>query len=373
VIFGGNLQPSQVATNTVWTQSGLVPSGVPPFARGGHVAVFDPTRRVMVVHGGTSAGLVVDEVWELDLGSGDWTEPATIGGAPFKRTYHSAIYDPARDRLIGFGGMDTFGGLRNDAWTMSLVTREFQPLATAGTPPPARYAHAAIYDPIEDRMIVYGGIAGPFSLNDVWSLSLASPPTWSQLSPAGAPPPASTGGALYDPVRTRMVVTVEGATEVDVYALPLSSPLEWTLLGPAGNPPPTRISGTVVYDPTRDRMILFGGSSDHRVWSLFWSPFELDASVPPAAVRLGAARPNPATAAVTFDLQLSAARLVRMSVYNVQGRLVRDATPGSLPIGRHSLVWDGTDSRGHRVPPGIYFMRVDAGGDRWVRRATLTR
>ena len=43
--------------------------------------------------------------------------------------------------------------------------------------------------------------------NDVWALSLSGSPTWAQLAPAGTPPGAWYGhSAIYDPARDRMVV-----------------------------------------------------------------------------------------------------------------------------------------------------------------------
>jgi hypothetical protein len=43
--------------------------------------------------------------------------------------------------------------------------------------------HSAIYDPVRDRMVVFGGFDGLGNLhNDVWVLSLAGAPTWSLLS-----------------------------------------------------------------------------------------------------------------------------------------------------------------------------------------------
>ena len=40
-------------------------------------------------------------------------------------------------------------------------------------------------------MIVFAGKAtsGGANLNDVWELSLSGTPTWTQLAPAGSPPP----------------------------------------------------------------------------------------------------------------------------------------------------------------------------------------
>ena len=75
---------------------------------------------------------------------------------------------------------------------------------------PARSGHSAIYDPVRDRMVVFGGYSGTgytYFLNDVWVLSLAGMPAWTQLTPTGTPPSARYGhSAIYDPVRDRMVV-----------------------------------------------------------------------------------------------------------------------------------------------------------------------
>src|SRR5206468_1114176 len=59
-----------------------------------------------------------------------------------------------------------------------------------GASPGPRYSHAAIYDPVRDRMIVFGGFnASTFQDdNQVWSLSLSGTPTWTQLHPEGPAP-----------------------------------------------------------------------------------------------------------------------------------------------------------------------------------------
>src|SRR5262245_17189818 len=49
----------------------------------------------------------------------------------------------------------------------------------------ARYYSAAIYDPVRDRMVVFGGIDGLGPHNDVWALSLSGDPAWSALTPVG--------------------------------------------------------------------------------------------------------------------------------------------------------------------------------------------
>src|SRR5512135_1917075 len=73
--------------------------------------------------------------------------------------------------------------------------------------PPARLEHAAIYDPIRDRMLVFGGVGGGGLRGEVWALDLCGAPSWHLLVPAGSGAPArALANAIYDPVRDAMIV-----------------------------------------------------------------------------------------------------------------------------------------------------------------------
>jgi hypothetical protein len=115
-----------------------------------------------------------------------WTDLTPSGTSPTSRRFHTAIYDPVRDRVVVFGG--DAPGVLNDVWALSLGgTPAWTELAPSGIPPSARYLHGAIYDPVRDRMVVFGGW-DPSSRNDVWALSLAGSPAWTLLAPTGGLP-----------------------------------------------------------------------------------------------------------------------------------------------------------------------------------------
>ena len=52
---------------------------------------------------------------------------------------------------------------------------------------------------------------------------------------------------------------------------------------------------------------------------------------------------------------------------------VRTLVDGSYPAGRGAVSWDGRDNAGHRIAPGVYFTRMEAGGYRTSRGIVLLR
>jgi hypothetical protein len=72
--------------------------------------------------------------------------------------------------------------------------------------------------------------------------------------------------------------------------------------------------------------------------------------------------PNPATGEAKVSFELPVARDVDLGVYSVDGRRVRTLATGLWPRGRHVTAWDGRDSDGRAVRPGLYFARFSAGG-----------
>ena len=176
---------------------------------------YDSQNRRMFMTGGWrndlgGPGTAVD-VWALDLTSAtpSWTPITPVGTPPVGRAFASLVYDPSDNRLILYGGEDQ-GSRYPDVWSLSLTgTPTWTQLTPTGTPPAGRSRHGAIYDPVRDQMVIFGGssLVFPYFGNDVWALSLSGAPAWSQLSPAGTPPSRRQGMAVaLDAPRDRMIV-----------------------------------------------------------------------------------------------------------------------------------------------------------------------
>ena len=75
------------------------------------------------------------------------------------------------------------------------------------------------------------------------------------------------------------------------------------------------------------------------------------------------AAPNPfqEQTGIRFSLG-SGQELVRIGVFDVGGRLVREIFSGSLAAGTHQYHWDGRNEQGMKSSGGIYFIRVQTPG-----------
>ena len=64
---------------------------------------------------------------------------------------------------------------------------------------------------------------------------------------------------------------------------------------------------------------------------------------------------------------------VRLAVYDVAGRRVRDLSSGAKPAGDHAIAWDLRDDSGRQVVAGMYFAKLDVGGRTITRKVATLR
>ncbi|MEZ4654568.1 MAG: FlgD immunoglobulin-like domain containing protein [Candidatus Eisenbacteria bacterium] len=82
----------------------------------------------------------------------------------------------------------------------------------------------------------------------------------------------------------------------------------------------------------------------------------------PQELALLPSRPNPFRDRVLFRIDLPSATDVSLEVFDTSGRRVAVLMDGSFPAGAHQREWDGEATSGERVPSGVYFARLRAGG-----------
>jgi len=350
-MFGG--LNGQIANNELWqldlspsphwTQ--LAPAGTPPSPRYGHSLVYDTTRdRVLVFGGANGAGVPNGETWSLNLsGPMAWTQVHPTGTAPGPLYAHNAIYDPLRDRMVVYGGYN--GNESGSAYALNLASASpnWLVLHPNGALPLPRLAAVGIYYPIADRFVVSGGNA--YSVppgGDTWALSWGDTPTPTLLSFVDCE-------AASDHVRLRW----QASDAADLHATVERSRdgSGWTRVGVP------LIEGTslLVYE---DRDVTAG-----RSWyRLAYEDGSLQRYTDPVSVLVPAGvplalvgvRPNPATAGSAIEFHLPDTRPTQLELVDVRGRLIWSLEIGSLGAGAHSVPLFQRGALG----AGVYWVRL---------------
>ncbi|MBN2830646.1 MAG: T9SS type A sorting domain-containing protein [Candidatus Cloacimonetes bacterium] len=96
-------------------------------------------------------------------------------------------------------------------------------------------------------------------------------------------------------------------------------------------------------------------------------------TVPQIKTHLNQNYPNPFNPETTISFSLEKAGNVELSIYNILGQKVQTLQNGFTGAGNHSLVWNGTDSKGKTVPSGIYLYKLTEGTYTFTRKMILLK
>jgi hypothetical protein len=230
--------------------------------------------------------LTVGDTWEWD--GTVWTQRMVPGPPP--RAQHAMTYDPARERVVLFGGSRgadvRFGDIwewDGTAWT-ERGTISDPTIGPSGAPlgrPAPRNRHGLVYDRGNNVLLVHGG---QYFLSDpnvrggeTWALAANGQWTLRSVAVANTGPWLPDHRSLaYDYDEERVLLF----TAVDITGALAGTLWEWdgfTWLIKAGIP--WRENAALVYDEARERTTLVGGErafaprSD--VWE--WQYFDLGA------------------------------------------------------------------------------------------------
>lgn len=190
---------------TAWVLRATAPLNEEFYA---HRLVFDVGHGVVVRFGGGSAGGLRSQTHTWD--GNTWT---LVGnGGPSPREGHVMAYDPVRQRVVLFGGSP---GQGNDTWEWDgSVWREFFP---AHRPPLRTYA-AGTFNPTAGGTIVHGGYASTV-LSDTWVWDGTD---WSELTLYGVPPELWAHHMVHDAARDVSIMIAQG-TPIEHYELDIQN------------------------------------------------------------------------------------------------------------------------------------------------------
>lgn len=132
-------------------------------------------------------------------------------------------------------------------------------------------------------------------------------------------------------------------------------------------------NGTELQDPTGAWKI---GAANPGLANSVSNPGD-KASVPPTGVlddnsdmnlSVASISPNPFNNAVSINLNLGEAGVPEISIYDINGTLVKNFTTEYRQASEFSLIWDGTDNSGNKVNSGKYIISMKL-GDRIVSKS----
>lgn len=249
--------------NDAWQR--LDPRNVPP-ARFGHTATLVPDHG-LVIFGGQAEASFFNDLWAYEGDSNSWTRLPAGGATPEPRYGTCAGLAPDGRLWISHGFTDRgrffdqraydFG---RGAWTD--VTRE-NPV------PVIRCLHDCTWTP-DGRFVLYGGQTnGVAALGDLWTR--AADGNW-----MAQPDPPLAARQLYAITVAGGVAWIFGGANIDhralgdLWTLDLAA-LAWQRVEPAGSGPVARLSATLITDPARGRLLLFGGRNSSTTFNDLWS------------------------------------------------------------------------------------------------------
>jgi N-acetylneuraminic acid mutarotase len=196
-----------------WTE--LDPSGERPTARDGHAMVYDPVGKKMIMFGGSDGASAVNETWAYDPAANKWTKLKPGGTAPAARAYHNMIYDQSAKKIIILGGtLNSSGDEASDApldamWAYDPKANAWRPIETSGgDTPSARFMPGVAYDEVAKQLVLFGGAddVSYKDLSETWRYDTAKN-SWAEFVPEDAIPMGRESQSMvYDPVNRKIIM-----------------------------------------------------------------------------------------------------------------------------------------------------------------------
>jgi len=281
ILFGGSLQSSETwryrSDEMNWSQ--LSPQSAPPPMMGASMA-YDSGVGKVVLFGGIwvrsdhsiCAG---NDTWLYDPVRNTWTNVSPHGSPPY-RWHASMVYDLVTQRIVLFGGHHFRCGLgipedtgprMNDTWIYDAPADAWTNV-TGPIAPPARSEMGLIYDPLDSRIVLFGGTpVDPFYpsssvFGDTWVLD---PTTyvWAPSSPVAKP---SARYGLGMAVTANATIMYGGCSTTGCYQDTWSYDIAagaWTAI-PSNSGPPFAPGAAFTSDPS-GVVVAFGKSE---TWEL---------------------------------------------------------------------------------------------------------
>ena len=276
----------------VGTWTDVTPEGAKPSARSGVAMVYDIEQEKTVLFGGQNwidlcgegAGDSCDWTWLWDSNEGTWTKVTPVGDKPTARAFHAMAYDEGRGTVLLFGGSDDEPDCGEDGgeycdwtWEWDGEMETWTKITPVGESPTGRDCHAMAYDERRGKVVLFGGrnddgcgegMENLCAWTWEWDGEVG---TWTKHRPTRDTPTARESHSMvYDATREKIVLfggwnvngCEEGMGEPCAWTWEWDGEVKkWTEVTPEGDKPKARNSHAMVYDRLQGKVVLYGGGS----------------------------------------------------------------------------------------------------------------
>lgn len=225
--------------------------------------VWDPVRNQLVMFGGIDGWFqtLLDETWIFD--GVDWTLRVPTVRPP-GRILAAMAFDRARQRALMVGGYSPNTGILSDTWEWDGAGWTPRLLVVE---PSGRYAAAMAYDAVRSRVVLHGGLGMlPGTASELWEFDGSQ---WQSIAPSGAQPGGLVGHSMVYDERIGEVVLLAGyATNANNVASRQSwswNGSRWLAQSTLAASPGMRTGAALMAEPGGQSNLLFGGANSQGV------------------------------------------------------------------------------------------------------------
>jgi hypothetical protein len=234
--------------------------GVTPGPTAGHAMVYDSSAQSILMFGGdignNAGGLLSAQTWEFK--NLQWAQ-LSVSSAPSARSEHGMAYDPVRQRVVLYGGQD---GSANLADTWEWGGSSWHLITTNNSPGPLR-SHAMCFHAGIGKVVLFGGVGGsPHWSSQTWVFDGVD---WAAVVTAQQPSGREWHGMAYDMARGVAVVyggSTGGTQPTDTWEF--DGAVWQQVVTPTV--PGSRINHEMQYDLLGGRLLLHAGENSSETW-----------------------------------------------------------------------------------------------------------
>jgi hypothetical protein len=315
-------------------------------------------------------GPLRNDVHLYDPVSGNWAQPTVVGTPPSPRFLANMVYVPSLGaHLVVFGGTATSANaeattLTNELWKLTINagsnTATWAQVTPGGTLPAARASACMGFDPARNRLVVFGGEIINDTINQTAQYDVASN-TWFIDTPTGTPTKRGSAVCSFDERSGKLLIYggVSAPSGTPLGAAYSYDPVAqvFTSLAPSPNPGTLTFAGPT-YSPQLGAMFFFGGrinaiSTSQATWTFRANVAPVLSVVSPVMLNEAAAGSFNASASTDADgdtltytwTQLTGPPLVLVNPTTATPSFTTPSVLANTPFSFSVVVSDGAETR----------------------------